>query len=150
MVSAINVIANRGELMKPYIISQIDYPDGRQEIYEPVKDRQVIDVSTASQLAAMMVNVVDSGHAGKAAVEGYYVAGKTGTAQVANPETGKYHLDKSIHNFVGFAPNENPKFTMITKLDYPTAASFSADTAAPLFGEIAKFLLEYYQVAPNR
>jgi stage V sporulation protein D (sporulation-specific penicillin-binding protein) len=150
MLSAINTIANRGERMKPYIVNQINYPDGRQDIYEPIQDRRVIDLSTASQLSAMMVHVVDSGHAGKAAVEGYYVAGKTGTAQVGDPETGKYHIDKTIHNFVGFAPNENPKFTMITKLDYPTAAKFSSDTAAPLFGEIAKFLLEYYQVAPNR
>jgi cell division protein FtsI (penicillin-binding protein 3) len=150
MISAINVIANGGEFMDPYIVSQINYPDGRQEIYGPVKDHQVIDHSTASQLSAMMVHVVDSGHAGKAAVEGYYVAGKTGTAQVANQETGKYHIDKTVHNFVGFAPNDNPKFTMITKLDAPTAARFSADTAAPLFGEIAKFLLEYYQIAPNR
>jgi len=136
--------------MKPYIVSQIDYPDGRQETYGPEKDRQVIDVSTASQLSAMMVHVVDSGHAGKAAVEGYYVAGKTGTAQVADPKTGKYRIDNTIHNFIGFAPNENPKFTMITKLDNPTAAKFSSDTAAPLFDEIAKFLLEYYQIAPNR
>ncbi|MBT4516800.1 MAG: penicillin-binding protein 2 [Candidatus Komeilibacteria bacterium] len=150
MVTAINAIANRGELMKPYIVSRIDYPDGYQEVYGPVKDRRVIDLSTASQLSAMMVHVVDSGHAGKAAVEGHYVAGKTGTAQVANPETGKYHIDKTIHNFIGFAPNDDPKFTMITKLDYPTAARFSSDTAAPLFGEIAKFLLEYYQIAPNR
>jgi cell division protein FtsI/penicillin-binding protein 2 len=98
----------------------------------------------------MMVHVVDSGHAGKAAVEGYYVAGKTGTAQVANESTGRYDIDKTIHNFVGFAPNDNPRFTMITKLDGPTAARFSSDTAAPLFGEIAKYLLEYYQVPPNR
>ena len=82
-------------------------------------------------------------------MEGYYIAGKTGTAQVAG-ESGKYDLNKTIHNFVGFAPVDNPKFTMITKLDYPTAARFSADTAAPLFGEIAKFLLAYYNIPPNK
>jgi len=150
MLSAVNVIANRGEYVKPYMISQINYPDGRQETFSPITERRVIDPSTASQLAAMMVHVVESGHAIKAKVDGYYVAGKTGTAQVADTDTGQYSIDKTIHNFVGFAPNENPKFTMITKLDYPKAASFSADTAAPLFGEIAKYLLEYYQVAPNK
>ena len=149
LVTAINVIANRGELMKPYIVSQINYSDDRQVIYKPVKDRRVIDISTASQLSAMMVHVVDTGHSKKAAVEGYYVAGKTGTAQVANPEIGRYYTDRTIHTFIGFAPNENPKFTMITKLDYPSAA-FAESTAAPLFGEIAKFLLEYYKIPPNR
>jgi stage V sporulation protein D (sporulation-specific penicillin-binding protein) len=150
MVNAINAVANRGRLVQPYIVSQIRYSDDIVEDFEPEVIREVISSGTAAQISAMMVNVVDSGHAAKAAVEGYYVAGKTGTAQVANPDTGRYFVDKTIHNFVGFAPNENPKFTMITKLDYPSAARYSADTAAPLFGEIAKFLLEYYQIPPNR
>jgi cell division protein FtsI/penicillin-binding protein 2 len=150
MVSAFNTLANRGEMMKPYIVSQINYPNGHQEVYQPEKIRRVIEASTASQLSAMLVHVVDTGHSKRAGVEGYYVAGKTGTAQVADSSTGKYHVNKTIHNFVGFAPNENPKFTMLTKLDYPTSAAFAESTAAPLFGEIAKFLLEYYQVAPNR
>src|SRR3989339_1606927 len=150
MVSAFNTIANRGEMMKPYIVSQVNYPDGNQEVYQPEKIRRGIEASTASQLSAMLVHVVDTGHSKRAGVEGYYVAGKTGTAQVADTATGQYHVNKTIHNFVGFAPNENPKFTMLTKLDYPTSAAFAESTVAPLFGEIAKFLLEYYQVAPNR
>ncbi len=150
MVSAINTIANRGRLVQPYLVSQIRYGDEIVEEYKPRVLRQVIDTATASQVSAMMVHVVDSGHAGKAKVDGYYVAGKTGTAQVANSETGRYDDYKTIHNFVGFASNDDPKFTMIVKLDYPTAARYSADTAAPLFGEIAKFLLEYYQIPPKR
>jgi len=150
MISAVNTIANRGKLVQPYIVSQIKSDDTVIEEFQPKVIRQVIDTATASKVSAMMVNVVDSGHATKAAVPGYYVAGKTGTAQVANTETGRYDDEKTIHNFVGFAPNDNPKFTMITKLDYPTAARYSADTAAPLFGEIAKFLLEYYQIPPKR
>lgn len=150
MLNAVNVIANGGNLVQPYIVSRIEYADNTEETFGPKVIRQVINKGTASQLSAMLVNVVDGGHATKAAVEGYYVAGKTGTAQVANPDTGKYFTDKTIHTFVGYAPNDNPKFTMLTKLDYPTATAFSADTCAPLFGEIAKFLLEYYQVPPNR
>ena len=150
MLNAINVLANRGNLLQPYIVSKIEYADGRVEEFGPQTLRQVIDTATAAQLAAMMVNVIDSGHAGKAAVDGYYVAGKTGTAQVANPDTGKYYTDKTIHNFVGFAPNNDPQFTMIVKLDYPTAARYSADTAAPVFGEIAAWLLDYYKIAPER
>jgi len=152
MLNAVNVIANRGNLVQPYIVQEVDYPNGEVEKFEPITLRQVISKSTAAQLSAMMVNVLDSdeSHVDKARVDGYYVAGKTGTAQVYNPQTSRYYSDKFIHNFVGFAPNDNPKFTMIVKLDYPTAALYSADTAAPVFGEIAQFLLEYYQVPPNR
>lgn len=150
MLNSINVLANKGNLVKPYIISNIKYTDDIIETIEPKIIRNVISGSTASTLSAMMVNVVDSGHAIKAGVDGYYVAGKTGTAQVANKESKGYDISRTIHNFVGFAPVEDPKFTMITKLDYPTAARFSADTAAPLFGEIAKFLLEYYNIPPSK
>ena len=150
MVNAINAIANRGNLVQPYIVEEIRYEDGQVDSFEPITLRKVISDSTVAQISAMMVHVVDSGHADKAAVDGYYVAGKTGTAQVASKDNGNYDADKTIHNFVGFAPHDDPKFTMITKLDYPTAARFSADTAAPLFGEIAGFLLEYYQIPPNK
>ncbi len=150
MLNAINVLANSGNLVKPYIINKINYTDNIIETFEPEVIRRVVSSGTASTLSAMMVNVVDSGHAIKAGVDGYYVAGKTGTAQVVNKDTKRYDINKTIHNFVGFAPVENPKFTMITKLDSPTAARFSADTAAPLFGEIAKFLLEYYNIPPSR
>ncbi len=150
MLNAFNTLANRGNMMKPYIINHTMYEDEILENFEAKQIREVVSKKTASQISAMMVHVVDSGHAGKAAVEGYYVAGKTGTAQAADPDNGKYFSDKFIHNFVGFAPNDNPKFTMITKLDFPKAANYSSDTAAPLFGEIAKFLLEYYQIPPTR
>jgi len=150
MLNAINVLANDGNLVQPYIINKIKYEDEIIKTFEPEIIRKVVSNHTASTLAAMMVNVVDSGHAIKAGVEGYYIAGKTGTAQVVNKDTGRYDINKSIHNFVGFAPVDNPKFTMITKLDYPTAARFSADTAAPLFGEIAKFLLAYYNIPPSK
>lgn len=150
VLNAFNTLANRGNMMQPYIIDRTIFDDEVLEEFEPHQIREVVSKKTASQISAMMVHVVDSGHAIKAGVDGYYVAGKTGTAQVANPETGRYFADKFIHNFVGFAPNEDPQFTMITKLDNPKAARYSADTAAPLFGEIAKFLLEYYQIPPTR
>jgi len=149
MVSAVNAIANQGELLQPYIVKEIDYINGDKKEFSPNIIRRVIDKSTAVQISAMMVHTVDVGHSKKAGVEGYYVAAKTGTAQVSNPNGGYYGAGKTIHTVVGFAPNEDPKFTMITKLNYPTAA-FAESTAAPLFGEIAKFLLEYYQIAPSR
>ncbi|MBP9802367.1 penicillin-binding protein 2 [Patescibacteria group bacterium] len=151
LLSAVNVLANGGNLMKPYLVSELKKNNGQIEKFEPTTLNQVISQGTASTLSAMLTQVVEQGHSKQAAVPGYYIAGKTGTAQVANPETGRYYdASKVIHSFVGFAPVESPKFTMLTKLDFPTSAPYAESTAAPLFGEIAKFLLEYYQIPPTR
>lgn len=96
----------------------------------------------------MMVNVIEKGHGKLAGVAGYRVAGKTGTAQIASP-TG-YEEGPTIGTFVGFAPMENPRFVMLTRVDRPKGTAFAESSAAPLFGEIAKFLLNYWQVAPER
>jgi cell division protein FtsI/penicillin-binding protein 2 len=151
LLGAVNVLANGGNLMKPYLVSELKKNNGQIEKFEPTTLNQVISQGTASTLSAMLTQVVEQGHSKQAAVPGYYIAGKTGTAQVANPETGRYYdASKVIHSFVGFAPVESPKFTMLTKLDFPTSAPYAESTAAPLFGEIAKFLLEYYQIPPTR
>lgn len=150
MLNAFNVIANSGNLVQPYLIKEVKYSDGVQEKFEPKILRRVLKETTASTLKGMLVQVVETGHSRHAAVPGYYVAGKTGTAEVADTEHGGYFHNKNIHNFIGFAPADGPKFTILTKLDYPTSAPFAESTAAPLFSEIAKFLLEYYQIAPTR
>jgi cell division protein FtsI/penicillin-binding protein 2 len=97
----------------------------------------------------MLVNVIENGHAKRAGVNGYYVAGKTGTAQVA-ARGKKGYSDRTIHTFVGFAPVEEPKFVMLVKLDDPKSVKFAASSAAPLFGEIAEFLLNYMEVPKER
>lgn len=151
LLNAVNVLANNGNLVKPYLVSELKRNNGQIDKFGPEVLNQVISPSTASTLSAMLTQVVEKGHSKQAAVSGYYVAGKTGTAQVVNPDTGRYYdASKVIHSFVGFAPVDKPKFTMLTKLDFPTSAPYAESTAAPLFGEIAKFLLEYYQIPPSR
>ena len=81
-------------------------------------------------------------------MDGYYIAGKTGTAQVA--KDGAYSATETIGSFAGFGPVENPRFVMVTRIDNPKNVSFAESTAAPLFGELADFLLEYLDVAPSR
>lgn len=147
MVNGYSAIANGGILMKPYLVREITGTDGLKIITKPQQIRRVISEKTALLLSAMLVNVVDQGHAKKAAVSGYFIAGKTGTAQVA--EKGGYGSDTD-HSFVGFGPVDNPKFAMITKLDRPKSARFAESTAAPLFKEIAEFILQYYQVEKER
>jgi len=147
LVNAVSAIANNGLMMKPRIVSQIISADGEVTYIEPEARTQVITSETAKLVSAMMVNVVENGHGKRAGVEGYRVAGKTGTAQVAR--YGIYQEDEHIGNFVGFAPASDPRFVMLTKIDNPKDVEFAESSAAPLFGEIAKFLLNYYQVRPD-
>lgn len=146
MVQAFGAFANEGVMMKPYIVDEIIHSDGSSYTTSPEEISQVVSSRTAALLNGMMVSVVKNGHAGAADVPGYYVAGKTGTAQVA--ERGEYR-GKTVHSFIGFAPVDDPKFVMLTRLDNPKNAEFSSSTAAPLFGDIAKFLMQYYQIPPE-
>lgn len=148
MIASFATIANGGVLMKPYIVGEIIKPNGIKEITQPKQIRRVISERASLLLTGMMVNVVENGHSKRAKVDGYYVAGKTGTAQVA--EKSGYSEDRTIHTFIGFTPSDDPKFVMLVKLDAPKDAPFAESTSAPLFGEIAEFALNYYQVPKER
>ncbi|MBU2542006.1 penicillin-binding protein 2 [Patescibacteria group bacterium] len=146
IVSAFSAIANGGSLMKPYIVEELRYPSGKIERFYPKEIRKVLNNRSAMILSGMLVNVIDRGQASVARVDGYYIAGKTGTAQIPGP--GGY-TEETNHSFVGFGPVDDPKFAMIIKFEKPKR-EYSSTTAAPVFADIAKFILEYYQVPPNR
>ncbi len=148
MVSAVGAIANGGYLMKPYVVDKITTVDGKEVKVSPEVVRSVLSPTAANSVAAMMVSVVENGHGKQAGVQGYYVAGKTGTAQV--PVNGVYDPNKTIGGFIGFAPAFDPKFVMLVKIDIPKTTEWAESSAAPLFGEIAQFLLNYYLVPPDR
>ncbi|MBI5465725.1 MAG: penicillin-binding protein 2 [Candidatus Kerfeldbacteria bacterium] len=150
LAQAFGAIANRGRLIKPYVVQEVSYADGRKQSTTPTLVRQVLTPEVATTLSAMLVSVVERGHGRRASVPGYYVAGKTGTAQVAFKDKPGYDPDKNIGTFVGFAPVDEPRFVMVVKIDQPKDVVFAESSAAPLFGELAKFLLEYYQVPPTR
>lgn len=150
MLNAFGAIANKGQLMRPYVVDEIRFTDGRTEKTSPTIIRQVFTSQVARTLSAMLVAVVERGHGKRAGVAGYYVAGKTGTAQVPLQDKAGYDPNKTIGTFVGFAPVDQPKFVMLAKIDEPKDVTFAESSAAPLFGEVAKFLLEYYQVPPER
>jgi cell division protein FtsI (penicillin-binding protein 3)/stage V sporulation protein D (sporulation-specific penicillin-binding protein) len=147
LVAAMGVIANQGKLTRPYLVEKFIYPDGREETTEPKVIDQVISSETAEKLTKMMVSVVENGYGKKAGVPGYFIAGKTGTAQV--PEGGGYS-DKTIHSFGGFFPAFDPQFLILVKLDNPQKIRFAADSVAPVFGEIAEYILNYYEIPPSR
>jgi cell division protein FtsI/penicillin-binding protein 2 len=150
LVTAFGAIANGGKLMKPYIIDEIKKGNGFAQKTEPKEVRQVISERAARLLGGMLVSVVDNGHGKRAGVAGYSVAGKTGTAQVPKKNDGGYETDVTIGSFLGYAPVDNPKFVMLVKIDKPRDVQWAESSAAPLFGEIAEFLLHYYKVPPDR
>lgn len=149
MAAAFAALGNGGKLMQPFIVSEKQYPDGRVERTEPIQVRQVISEKTSNLVSAMLISVVENGHGKKAAVPGYYIAGKTGTAQVAGPG-GKYSADATIGSFAGYGPVGDPKFAMVVRIDRPRDVQWAESTAGPLFGEIAEFLLRYFEVPPQR
>jgi len=145
LVVAFGAIANDGVLMKPYVIDKIIKKD-KEEATKPQEIRRVISSEATSRLTAMLVSVVENGHTQRAGVEGYSIAAKTGTAQI--PEKGGYS-EETIHSVTGFFPAFDARFSMIVKLDKPIGARFAESTAAPLFGEIAKYILNYYGITPS-
>ncbi len=150
LAAAYSAIANGGVLMKPMIISEVRHPDGTVEKTEPKMVRRVISERTANLLTGMLVAVVEKGEGKRAAVKGYWVGGKTGTAQIPKKDGTGYETGATIGSFVGFAPIDDPRFTMIVRIDRPKDVQFAESAAAPLFGDIAKYLLDYYEIPPTR
>ncbi|MEK7619857.1 MAG: penicillin-binding protein 2 [Patescibacteria group bacterium] len=150
IVMAYAAIANGGVLKAPLIVDEIQYADGTVEKRSTRDIAQVMDPKTARLVSAMLVSVIEHGHGKRAAVPGYYIGGKTGTAQVAKTDGIGYEQDNTIGSFAGFGPVEDPKFAMVVRIDNPKDVVWAESTAAPLFGEIAEFLLQYFEVPPVR
>jgi cell division protein FtsI/penicillin-binding protein 2 len=148
MLMAYAAIANGGTLMKPYVVKDIVDASGNKEETKPVTVRQVVSTQTANLLTGMLISDVESGNSQKTKIAGYYVAGKTGTAQI--PDKGGYLTNQTIHTFIGFAPADDPKFVMLVKFDNPKDFPYADYTATPLFRTVADFMLQYYQVPKER
>jgi len=138
-------------MMKPQIVDKIIQNDGKVIDIEAVEVRRVVSENTAADLTKMLIGVVEEGYGKKAGVPGFWVAGKTGTAQIPNQDKPGYQEGTFIHSFAGFAPANDPKFALLVKLDKPKNAKFAESSAAPVFGDIASYLLNYYyRITPDR
>jgi cell division protein FtsI (penicillin-binding protein 3) len=150
MVAAFSAVANGGRLMQPQIIRAVLDAQGREvRSFEPVAVRQVISPETARTLTEMMVNVVRNGTGHNAAIPGYDVAGKTGTAQKMDPATRRYSRAPGVLSFVGFVPADDPRLAMIVLLDEPKNEKWGSEAAAPIFAAIGGEVLRYLNVAPR-
>jgi cell division protein FtsI/penicillin-binding protein 2 len=149
LLTAVGAIANKGTLMKPYLVEGELQADQTLKKTQPQVVRNVISPEAASELTQIMTQVVEKGSGYLTKMKGYQIAGKTGTAQVPRADGKGYEDNKNIGSFVGFAPAEDPKFVMLVRVDYPKTEGFAEKTAVPAFATVAKELMRYYQVPPS-
>jgi len=144
-------LANGGKLMQPYIVDTV-IRDGKETKTEPQVIRRVIAEETSSIITSMLINSVEVGYAKTGGIEGYLIAGKTGTSQIAG-KNGLYEKGDgtTITSFAGYAPALEPKFVMLIKLDRPRLGenTWGENTAGPVFKEISEFILDYYNIQPT-
>jgi len=143
MASVYGAIANDGVAMAPHLVESVA-GDGAA-----VEGERIISEETAAQVTRMLRGVVSAGSGVEAAVPGYRIAGKTGTAAKPDPVEGGYSDTKYVASFVGFAPAKDPRFVVLVTVDEPSGTIWGGTAAAPAFREIAEFALQYLQVPPD-
>ena len=150
MLAAVGAVANGGTLMQPRLVKAEFDADGREvRRVEPRAVRQVVSLETARTLSRMLVRVVEHGTGHLAAVPGYDVAGKTGTAQKLDPATRRYSRAPGVLSFVGFVPADEPRLVLLVLLDEPKTEKWGSEAAAPVFSAIAGPVLRYLEVSPR-
>ena len=131
------------------MVEKIVQGDGQTIEIQPQVREKVISETTAAKLTAMLISVVENGSGRKAKIGGYFIAGKTGTAQVPLKGGGGYFKDKTIHSFVGFLPALKPRVLILIKLDNPRGVKTAAYSAVPLFRELAKYIIDFWEIPPS-
>jgi cell division protein FtsI (penicillin-binding protein 3) len=147
-VSLVSTIANDGVYTPPRIVAGELPPDSKAEpvVFRAAQQHRVVSTMTAAQMKKMMEGVVLFGTARRAILNGYTVAGKTGTAQKVDPATGGYSKTKYVASFIGFAPVNTPAITIAVILDSPIGLHQGGQVSAPIFKRIAEQVLEYMHV----
>jgi len=150
MINAYSAIANGGNLYEPKIIYKITDSE-KKSVYEARKIliRKLLQKETAEKVKDILVKVVEKGTGIKAQIEGYSIAGKTGTSKKID-EKGNYLTNINVTSFVGFFPAENPRYTILVILDHPRKYYYASETAAPAFREIAKKIIVLKGITKSR
>ncbi len=149
-IRALSILANGGKLVRPHIIKEIDYSNGNNKII-PIESTQVIKKETATDVTKMLVNVVDKAlRKGAVKMDRYSIAAKTGTAQIADNKNGGYYTDRYLHSFFGYFPAYNPKYIIFLYQIYPKNVEYASETLTNPFIDMVKFLINYYEIPPDR
>lgn len=152
-VRALSSLANGGYLVTPHLVKRIEYKIGVGKNISYEKGTQVIKPSTSEEITRMLVTVVDKALLGGTfKMARYSIAAKTGTAQIAKSGGGGYYSDKYLHSFFGYFPAYNPQFIIFLYTVEPkgVGGDFASHTLTAPFMDIAKFLINYYKIPPDR
>ncbi|EQD25039.1 MAG: hypothetical protein D084_Lepto4C00276G0003 [Leptospirillum sp. Group IV 'UBA BS'] len=148
LVTAVSAIANGGRLMRPYMVSRVVNPGGKVLFeHKPQTVRRVISRETSRTLLSMLTGVVaPDGTGANAAITGFNVAGKTGTAEVYDPEKHAYSRTRTVDSFVGILPVDNPRLVVLVVVIQPKGISWGGTVAAPLFRKVAEMALVHFRI----
>ena len=150
LVTAVSAIANGGALMTPFIVEHIHTTHGDRVWKRTLEIRRhPVGHRTSQTLTVLLENVVEQGTGRQAAIQGYRVAGKTGTAQKVDPNTGTYSSTKFTSSFVGFAPTDDPRFVMLVVIDEPQGPAWGGTVAAPVFRDVGEQVLRHLKIPPH-
>ncbi len=150
-IRALATLANGGKLITPHLVDRIEYEDGTVEKIQYPEPKQVLKESTSEEISRMLTVVVDDAlRGGKVSLPHHSIGAKTGTAQIADPDNGGYYEDKYLHSFIGYFPSYNPRFMVFMYTVEPKGVQYASETLTDPFMEIARFLINYYSIPPDR
>jgi cell division protein FtsI/penicillin-binding protein 2 len=153
LVRALSSLGNGGYLIQPHVVKEIDYSDGSKKTisYDKLQQPKVLKDETSTAISKMLVYSVDNVYGqGKYKMPNYSIAAKTGTAQIPDLKNGGYFEDRNLHSFVGYFPAFNPKFLVFLSITAPQGVRYAAETLSQPFFDITHFLINYYEIPPDR
>lgn len=153
LVKALSAIANGGYLVQPHVVKRFEYVDGKSEdiVYKKEDMKKILKDGTSEKISRMLAYIVDNTlGGGKYKMSGHSIAAKTGTAQIPNPKGGGYIEGKNLHSFFGYFPAYDPKFLIYISNTAPVGARFASETLTEPFMNITHFLINYYEIPPDR
>lgn len=150
-VRALSVLANGGQLITPHLIKKVDYKNGLPRKISHPEGRRVLKEETSEEISRMLVNVVDTALLGGGVkMENYSIAAKTGTAQVAKEDGRGYYDDRFFHTFFGYFPAFDARFLVFLFTYNPKGVRYASETLTHPFMDIVKYLINYYEISPDR
>jgi len=153
LVKALSAMVNGGYLVQPHVVKRLEYVDGKSEdiVFKKEDAKKVYKDGTSEKISKMLISSVDNTlGGGKYKMPGHSIAAKTGTAQIPDPQNGGYIQGKNLHSFIGYFPAYDPKFLIFISNTAPVGARFASETLTEPFMNITHFLINYYEIAPDR
>jgi cell division protein FtsI (penicillin-binding protein 3)/stage V sporulation protein D (sporulation-specific penicillin-binding protein) len=150
-IRALAALGNGGLIVQPHLVKEIRYDYGVTKKVNQLEPERIFSRDTSEEISRMLTRVVDEALVnGDMAMERYSIAAKTGTAQIANESTGRYYDDRYLHSFFGYFPAFDPQFIVLLYTVEPVGAQYASATLTDPFFEMAKYLINYYEIEPDR